>query len=477
VINIDKFNIPIYNVVKKYIDTNPTAFHMPGHKLGRGIPAEILKNLAAFDVTEIPGTDNLHYPEEAIKEAQDLAAKAFGAKETFFLVNGSTCGIHAAIMTMCKKGDKLIVPRDCHKSVISGMMLAGAEPVYIRPEYMDSFGIPGTVTAESIERALEEHRDAVGVFLTRPNYYGICSDIEKIVSLVHSYGKIVAVDEAHGAHLSFCEKLPVSAMKAGADICIQSAHKTLPAFTQGAYLHVGSDKINIDRLKFFLGMLQTSSPSYIIMMLLDIARAVMEEQGSCLLERLLHNIDLFEEKVRRCAGVRLLKDEILKEGRHDATRLVINFHNAGITGFEADKILRERFNIQVEMADMKNIVCICTVADSSDDFERLYEGIKTIAPLKQSFNKPQDFKNDIIVPKRAVNLGEVLSSDTELVSLKDAAGKASWEMITPYPPGIPLVSPGEVITEEIIKIIFNIINNGGKINGIYDNMKVKIIRK
>src|SRR3989339_18069 len=231
-------NMPIYNAVTHYYKTNPTVFHMPGHKLGKGIEKEFLKNLFKLDITEIYGTDNLNYPSGMIKEAEELASKAFGASRTFFLVNGSTVGIHAMIMTICKEKDKLIVSRDCHKSVINGMLLCGVTPIYVIPEFDEEFGIFTYIDPKKIQHLLIENQDAVGVLITRPNYYGVCSNIDEIARIVHKYNKILAIDEAHGSHLKFLEKLPKCAMNGNADICVQSAHKTLLAFTQGAYLHI-----------------------------------------------------------------------------------------------------------------------------------------------------------------------------------------------------------------------------------------------
>jgi arginine decarboxylase len=211
---------------------------MPGHKLGSGIPEEFLSQLEKLDLTEIPGLDDLHNPSGVVCEAQELAAGAFGAEKSYFLVNGSTVGLHAAISAVCRPGQRLIAGRDSHSAVINGMLLAGVRPYYFMPEYSDSFGICTGITPREVERALSENTDAEAVLITRPNYYGVCCDIEEIAKIVHSRNKILIVDEAHGPHLVFNKRLPMCALEAGADICIQSAHKTLPAFTQGAYLHM-----------------------------------------------------------------------------------------------------------------------------------------------------------------------------------------------------------------------------------------------
>jgi arginine/lysine/ornithine decarboxylase len=474
-INSELNNTPLFNALKEYFSGHPTPFHMPGHKLGKGFPTEFLKNIAALDVTEIAGTDNLHFPSGPIKEAQDLAAKAFGSKNSFFLVNGSTCGIHTIIMTICKPGDKLIVARDCHKSVIGGLMLAGASPVYVRPEFNYDFGIPTVIKVSEIENALRLYPDAIGVLITRPNYYGICSDIRAIAELVHSYGKVLAVDEAHGAHLRFHGSLPESAMEAGADICVQSAHKTLAAFTQGAYLHVGSSRIDLEKLKFYLSLLQTSSPSYIIMASLDVAREVMQREGKKRLDQLINSIRVFKSNIDK-SDQPITCLSCVEGGKTDITRLVINVRGLGMTGFEIDRKLREKYNIQVEMSDFCNIVCITTPADSAQDLDKLYRALEEIAMTRKgeiSTRYPE--RVAIAIPEQKLEPGKAMSSRGVEIPLSDAAGRVSRCVITPYPPGIPLVCPGEIITMETVKYIYNIINCGGVVNGVGDNLEVSVV--
>jgi propanediol utilization protein len=300
--NIDKAavtkDMPILNAILKYADTDPVAFHMPGHKLGKGFDIDEFKAIGKFDLTEIPGTDNLHFPEEAIMEAQNLAARAFGADRTFFLVNGSTCGVHAAIMGTLSEGDKLIVSRDCHKSVIGGLMLARAVPVYVKPKMDHEFKIPLGCDVDAMIAAMDENPDAAGVFITRPTYYGVCCDVERLVDEAHKRGMAVIVDEAHGAHFRFHGELPVSAMDAGVDICIQSTHKTLPALTQTALLHVKGNLADPERIAFYLRLLETSSPSYIFLCAIDYARSLMEHSGQSLLEDIKNYVYEFEEELK-----------------------------------------------------------------------------------------------------------------------------------------------------------------------------------
>lgn len=460
----------------RYSGKSPVSFHMPGHKSGKDVNIPPPDKLYLMDVTEIPGLDNLHQPNGVIKEAQELAAKAFGAEHTFFLVNGSTCGIQAAIMSLCKKGDKLIVARDCHMAAINGMILAGVEPVYIKPEFDDNFKIPSVIKCKDIEKALAENSDAVGVYITRPNYYGVCSDIKEISKVVHSYGKVLVVDEAHGAHLKFSDKLPHSALEYDCDICIQSAHKTLPALTQGAYLHVKGTKVNVEKIRYSLNILQTSSPSYLVMAFLDISRAVMEKEGREIFESLIEDIDKLYENINANTGFKILSKDNFKSGDLDKTRLVINTKNCGLTGFEIENILKNRYNIQVEMVDLYNIVCIATNANGGQDLKKLGNAL---VDIDVNYSKLLPLPDVCIevgkIPEQKVKLSELMHKDFKRTKITKACGMVSRRMITPYPPGIPVICPGEVITEGIIENVVRIIKAGGNVNGVYEGLEVEVL--
>lgn len=449
---------------------------MPGHKLGKGIPDRFLNDLHLLDMTEIPGLDNLHFPNGVIKEAQDLAAKAFGADYTSFLVNGSTCGVHAAILSLCKPGDKLIVSRDCHKSVIGAMMLASVMPIYIAPEYDSLFGVSSLMLPSTVEQAIKNNPDAIGVIVTRPNYYGLCADISAISDVVHSNNKLLIVDEAHGAHLKFSSRLPCCALDVGADVCIQSAHKTLPALTQGAYIHIKGGRVDIDKVNFVLRLIQTSSPSYIIMAFLDIARAIMENYGSQLIENLLNEVNRFETMLNENTGFIMMSSHPLLSGHIDKTRLVVNVKNTGMTGFSIEKILRNQFNIQVEMSDFYNIVCIATVADERKEFETLYLALNEIDKQFKNSKKILDINiKEIKIPSQAVSPDKVMQCKCETRKLKESVGKVSKGIITPYPPGVPVVCPGEFITQETVEYITNVIEAGGTVNGVTDNWEIEVL--
>ncbi|HHV95321.1 MAG TPA: aminotransferase class I/II-fold pyridoxal phosphate-dependent enzyme [Clostridiaceae bacterium] len=533
-ISVNTLNAPIYKAIKSYIEELPIPFHMPGHKMGKGLPQDWIALAGKIDLTEIFGLDNLHFPAGAIKEAQELAASAFGAFKTYFLVNGSSVGIHAAIMTVCNPGDKIIVARDCHRSVISGVILAGANPVYVPVEIDEDFGIPTTINTEILTEILEKNRDARAVLITRPNYYGICSDIEKIAEITRSFGKILIVDEAHGAHFKFHDSLPRPSLEAGADICIQSAHKTLPALTQSAYLHLSkdfSDSIDVERLEFNLRLLQTTSPSYLLMSSLDIARAIMEQHGKELLESLINKIDWFSSHISELKGIKILCEEDIRKNMrkdakkdyklgsratelrnsavglknpatarsaiHDKTRLVINISDLNNAGYDVEKFLREKFHIQVEMSDLFNIICITTVSDEKKDFEGLLKALKDIRDLKthKNLTKYENLtkhgfvstqkvseknnliklvKNNLTIPEQGMEPWKILSRKSEYIPFKTSLGRISRDFIVPYPPGVPLVCPGEIINRDIIEYVYKVLEVGGNVNGILQENGLKI---
>ncbi len=479
---------PIYQAIKSYIGSKPVPFHMPGHRMGSGIPRAFRKVFPACDLTEIPGLDNLHCPGGVVMEAQQLAAKAFGAGRTYFLVNGSSCGLHAVLMSLCKPGDKALIGRDCHKSVITGLMLADADPVYIMPGYDGRFSITTGIDAESVKMSLEEHPDAVCVVVTRPNYYGICTDISAIAEVVRSYGKILCVDEAHGAHFAFNRKLPVSALEGGADIVVQSAHKTLPVPTQGALLHIGSTQAGIDtgairridipKLENALRMLQTSSPSYILMMYLDAARAMMERGGEALLDRLLHYVG----SIRNMHNIEWLGRNDIGAGRKcDPSRMVMHAAAAGLDGFTTAHALKYRFGIQTEMADLLNVVMLSTVSNTEKDFARLRTALTYVSDNRNNhgllpydtvsadFDNLRDCSDRFFkqpLPRAALRLKEAFYLPGESIKFRGAAGRISRGMITPYPPGIPAVMPGEQISAQTVEYAGLILDAGGAVEGL-----------
>jgi arginine/lysine/ornithine decarboxylase len=479
-------DMPILKSLKQYADSNILPFHMPGHKRGMifhrlGLE-HLLDDIIEMDTTEVPGVDNLHSPEGAIMEAQNLAARAFGADHTFFLINGTTSGIYAMILAATNPGDKILIPRNAHRSAVSGTILGKLQPVYMMPEIDPYMEIPMGIKASTVENALEHHPDARAVLITNPTYHGVCSDIEDIARVVHERGKLLLVDEAHGSHLSFHAQLPPSAMEAGADMAAQSTHKTLPSMTGSSMLHVKEGKVDIDKLKFFLQLVQTTSPSHVMLASLDVARYIMEKRGHMLLEECIK----YSNKVRNeindkssfyCLG----RDKIGNYGIHDIdpTRITICLRRGGISGVKGEEILRSKYNIQMEMSDAHNIVAITSVADDEKSYMSL---LKAVLDMEQWSNNEErtlyraEFPNS--APVCPISPYEAVYSQAEYIDIEKSPGRISAEMAVPYPPGIPVLMPGEYIEKDIIDYLRQCINLGIKVSGISDYRmeKIKVIK-
>lgn len=467
-------NIPIYKMLKEYKGKDYLPFHMPGHILGRGLYDEF-KLAGSLDITEIPGSDCLHEPHGVIKEAQDHAAACFGADYSLFLVNGSTCGIHAMIQASIKPGGKLILGRDCHISALNALAQINGEPVFVLPQVDKKTGIPLGVTAEDLKKVITANPDAQAILITRPGYYGIATQLSEISKLAKTYKMPLLVDEAHGAHFCFHGDFPKPAITLGADLCVQSLHKTMPALTQCAILH-GSNKGLIERsiIEKTVSMVQTTSPSYLLMASIDIARNYMENKGRDLYDNLKHSIsDFYVELCKNTCIKRVACDGSSYET--DFSRIVLNFESTYLSGFEAEKILRTRFGIIAEMADLKNIVLIATPFHISKDFDKLLVALKFISEEfcggKTNRELPPWPHN---LPERIVPLRQALLNSGEEISLNDATGRVSGGYITPYPPGIPLIIPGEIIKKEIVDFVDILLRENYPVHGI-NNQQIRVL--
>lgn len=469
--------MPLVKNLFDYIKQNNARFHMPGHKGGKGFSPEFLKNLAGMDITEIPGSDNLHNPQGAIAKAQRLAAKAFGADYTYFLVNGSTCGIYAMVLAACPPGSKLLVPRNCHKSIWNALILGDIQPIYLQPGYDTSRQLITQISPEEVKKALIEHPDVEGMILVHPNYYGMCSNIEEIARILHSRGKVLLVDEAHGAHFPFHPSLPPSASKAGADLWVQSAHKTLPAFTQSAYLHGRRGRVDFSRVEEILRMVQSTSPSYILMASLDWARGVMASHGEELLTQLMDRLVETRASLRNL-GIQSFERTCWREvSALDPTRLVLDLRGLGITGYKGEELLRKQ-GIQVEMSDWFHVVLICTIADGHQEMDRLVQGCRNLTKEK-SINRatfPISLSISWEIPKQMLSPREAFYSEVEKIPLKESAGRISAGTIGAYPPGIPRYCPGELIEREGLEELIQIQENGGILFGITKEGMVAVVK-
>lgn len=478
---MDQNSLPIITALKANIAKGNTSFHMPGHKNGKFLDEEFLNlvgtGLHQIDITEIPGLDNLHVPQGIIKEAQALAAEAFGGDKSYFLVNGSTAGIQAMLLAGFDPGDEIIIPRNVHVSILYGIIQAGLKPIYINPIFNEKFNIYEGITGEQIEKALLSNPLAKGILLVNPSYLGIClKDLENIITAIHNYGKLVLVDEAHGAHLYFNRNLPTPALTAGADMVTLSAHKTMGSLTQTAILHIKGSRVNRARLESALDIVQSTSPSYPLMASLDCARRKMFFQGEEALDKIIYQGNDLKARINKIASCKCLEQEDLKiKGTIDPTKILVNFANSYLTADEVGRILREEYHIEVELILGENILFLTSVGNTVNDFEKLGDALEEIHK-KLSEIRTQGDKLDkgmrIKVPKslpiQAMIPREAWFSSWEEVPFKDSLNRISAQWLAPYPPGIPLLVPGEVISEEVLLYIEYLVNQGVEIQGAAD---------
>ncbi len=471
----------IISGIKQYRSEVDTNFHMPGHKGKKGILDEIGNNLNFYDITETLGTDNLHYPTGFLKDAMEYIAESYGSKKSYMVVNGTSCGIISAIMACTNPGDKILVQRDCHKSVYNACILGDLKLFYLYPEFNKKHGLNFSISLEKLEQMLIDNPDIKMVVLTYPTFYGICFDVNKAAEIVHKYGKILMIDEAHGSHLHFCKDLlPPSAESSGADIVTQSTHKTLPCMTQGSIMHILSDKVDLNNVETMLRMLQTTSPSYILMASIENAVHWMNENGE---ERLKRNIEVFKRRTLelRNMGINVLEDDFLiGEGCYDfdATRAVISMSELGITGTELQEILRYEYKIQMEFADLMYTVGYITATDEPEDIDRLFDAVKEIYLDRSQSNEKREIVQIEAFPQlqHERKMRKAFYSENMLVDMDNSIGKTAAEFIIPYPPGIPLVCPGEIIVPETIEYVKVMLENGINVNGVDKNHQLRVVK-
>lgn len=455
----------ILNQLGEIVNNNLVSFHVPGHKLGKIYDrlgySNILESLYKMDTTEILGTDNLHSPEGIIKESQERAARVFNSKNTYYLVNGSTCGIQAAIMSVCNPKDKIIVNRDCHQSVINTLILGDIEPAYIYPQIDNKTNILMGIKIEDAIDTIYKNLDAKAILLTYPTYYGKVYDLKTICNYAHSKGMMVIVDEAHGAHLGLSDKLPMTALEQGADIVVQSTHKTLPSFTQSSMIHIQGERVNQERLTSILRMIESSSPSYMLMSSLELAVDIYETKGKDLMDELLDNIDIFKKNMEKYKNINIYND-------NDRTKIFISSKELGMTGYELDEMLRMNYNVQVELSNYYGILLICTIGNDRGDFKSLEYALADIS-LNHISNKNIGYIDyPMNIPVKELSPREAFYNEKKSVKIYDSIGKICGEYIIPYPPGICLVSPGEIITKEVIDYILVCHQKGMSISGMKD---------
>ncbi|MEQ7050811.1 aminotransferase class I/II-fold pyridoxal phosphate-dependent enzyme [Paenibacillaceae sp. P-4] len=484
---MDHRNTPLFTALKEHAASNPVQFHIPGHKKGVGTDSEFREfigdNALSIDLINIAPLDDLHQPTGVIEEAQKLAADAFGSDYTYFSVQGTSGAIMTMILSTCSPGDKIIVPRNVHKSIMSAIIFSGAKPVFISPVRDENLGIDHGITTKSVQRALDRHPDAKAVLVINPTYFGVCANLKEIVDLAHSRHVPVLVDEAHGVLIHFHEDLPMSAMEAGADMAATSVHKLGGSMTQSSVLNLNTKNgyVNPQRVQTIISMLTTTSTSYVLLASLDTSRRNLAINGHDMAQR---TIDL-AQKARRsinemeglyCFGEEILGDEATFD--YDPTKLTIHVRHLGITGFEAENWLREHYNIEVELSDMYNILCLVTPGDNEETVSVLLTALRELAGTYYSVNTA----NELIVkipeiPHLSLIPRDAFYGDTEVIPFKESAGRIIAEFIYVYPPGIPILLPGEVISQDNIDYIVDHVDVGLPVKGPEDRyiQNVKVI--
>ncbi len=447
---------PLFSGLVQHSKKNPIQFHIPGHKKGKGIAPEFREfigdNALSIDLINIGPLDDLHQPKGIIKEAQNLAAEAFGADHTFFSVQGTSGAIMAMIMSVCGPGDKIIVPRNVHKSVMSAIVFSGAIPIFIHPEIDEHLGISHGITTDSLIRALEEYPDAKAILVINPTYFGISADLKSIVEIAHSYDIPVLVDEAHGVHIHFHDDLPLSAMQAGADMAATSVHKLGGSMTQSSILNVKGNRVSYKRVQSVLSMLTTTSTSYLLLASLDVARKELAISGRELLDRTIQLANSIRKRINELDHIYCVGDEILEKDAafdYDPTKLIISVKDLGLSGFDVEMWLRENYNIEVEMSDLYNILCLITPGDSEEEANILVSALAALC--KERALLAAKINTQVLLPEipiLAVSPRDAFYSETELVPFDDSEGRIIAEFIMVYPPGIPIFIPGEIISEE-----------------------------
>lgn len=467
---------PLLTRLAELAQRSDAAFHTPGHRRGRGVTAEcdrLLGTALRGDLPELPELDNLFAPVGVIHEAQSLAAEAFGAERTWFLANGSTSGIIAAIAATCSPGDRLALPRNVHQSAIAGLITTGAVPVFMAPDFDPTWGVAQGVAPATVAATLAQYPDLKAVLIVSPTYYGVCPDVAAIAELCHQAQVPLIVDEAHGAHFAFHPELPPTALAAGADLAVQSTHKTLPALTQAAMLHLQGDRISATRLAQALTLVQSTSPNYLLLASLDAARWQMATNGAALLEQALALADSVRSRLSSNPALRVLQPADLHTAGAkwlDHTRLTVDVSALGFDGFTLDEHLRTEFGVVAELPSLQHLTFILTHGNTTTEGDRLvaaFNALAAAAPAIDSSACPT-VGGDLPSATLACSPREAFFAPIATCPWAEAIGHISAELLCPYPPGIPVLIPGEVISEAAIAYLRAILAQGGTVTGCTD---------
>lgn len=453
----DQSRAPIYEALEEFRENRIVPFDVPGHKRGRGNP-ELVDLLGmqcvGIDVNSMKPLDNLCHPISVIREAEEIAAEAFGAAYAFLMVGGTTSSVQSMVLSVCKRGDKIILPRNVHRSVINALVLNGSVPIYVNPDMDSRLGIALGMKVEQVEKAIRENPDAVAVLVNNPTYYGICSDLKRIVKLAHAAGMKVLADEAHGTHLYFGENLPMSAMAAGADMASVSMHKSGGSLTQSSFLLTGPD-MNPGYVRQIINLTQTTSASYLLLASLDISRKNLALRGREEFARVIALAEYAREEINKIDGYYAYTADLINGDSiydFDKTKLTVNTLGIGLAGIEVYDLLRDEYDIQVELGDIANILAYISIGDRERDVERL---VSALAQIKRRYEKDTSgmFTQEYIEPKVAVSPQAAFYAEKESLPLEETNGRICSEFVMCYPPGIPILAPGEEITDDILNYI------------------------
>ncbi len=448
---------PIYEALEKFSKMRVVPFDVPGHKRGRGNPelARLLgEKCVGMDVNSMKPLDNLCHPVSVIRDAEKLAADAFGAKNAFLMVGGTTSAVQSMVMSVVKAGEKIILPRNVHRSVMGALVLCGAVPVYVNPETDTRLGIPLGMSLKQLERTIECTPDAKAVLVNNPTYYGICSDLRSIVRLAHEHNMLVIADEAHGTHFYFGEGLPVSAMAAGADMAAVSMHKSGGSLTQSSLLLAG-ERVNGDHVRQIINLTQTTSASYLLLSSLDISRRNLALRGKDAFGQVIELADYAREEINDLGGWYAYASELINGDSifdFDRTKLSVYTLDVGLAGIEVYDILRDEYDIQIEFGDLGNILAYLSIGDRKRDVERLVSALSEIRRL-YSKDRTGMMENEYISPVVAVTPQFAFYSPKQSLPLEETAGRICSEFVMCYPPGIPILAPGERVTSKILDYI------------------------
>ena len=481
---MDQNRAPIYEALEQFRKNKVVPFDVPGHKRGRGNPelVQLLgKQCVELDVNSMKPLDNLCHPISVIKEAEELAAEAFGASHAFLMVGGTTSAVQSMVLTACKKGEKIILPRNVHRSVINALVVNGATPIYVNPDVDKKLGIALGMKISQVEKAIEDNPDAVAILVNNPTYYGICSNLKKIVEIAHAHNMLVLVDEAHGTHFYFGENMPITAMAAGADMASVSMHKSGGSLTQSSFLLTGPN-VSAGYVRQVSNLTQTTSASYLLLASLDISRRNLALRGKEAFEEVEKIAAYARNEINKIDGYYAYGEELINGDSiydFDTTKLTVYTLDIGLAGIEVYDKLRDEYDIQLELGDIGNILAYISIGDRMRETERL---VSALYDIRRRYKKDRTglFDHEYINPSVVMTPQEAFYAEKEeMIPIRETNGRICTEFVMCYPPGIPILAPGERITQEIIDYIVYAKEKGCSMTGPEDETieRLNVIRE